>query len=378
MRLSEFILSNLDSILSEWDSFAATIVPEHDLDKIALRDHAKEILQTIAADMETAQSSAEQEEKSQGRGARPARDSAAETHTADRIQLGFNQVQVVSEYRALRATVIRLWIAGSPTLNASSMRQVIRFNEAIDQALSESNARFMRDIERARDFALGILAHDLRSPLQAIATGAELLAATGNDDEAEINAVASQIIESTNQMNRLIGSLLDFTRTRLGQRLPLNLQLTDLTAICRQSVAELRAAHPARTIEMDCPRHAEAVIDGTRISQMLSNLVSNALQHGAKSKPVSVLARVEGEEIILRVHNEGTPIPAAALPTLFECFPRRTAQGAPTDSRFSHLGLGLYVVRQIVEAHSGQIDVTSTAQEGTTFTVKLPRRSVSS
>jgi signal transduction histidine kinase len=376
--LSEFIISNLDSILSEWDSFAATIVPGHDLDKIALRDHAKEILQNIATDMETAQSSAEQEEKSKGHGARPAQDSAAETHTTDRIQLGFNQVQVVSEYRALRATVIRLWIAGSATLDASSMHQVIRFNEAIDQALSESNARFMREIDRARDFALGILAHDLRSPLQAIATGAELLAETENDEEAEINAIASQIIESTNQMNRLIGSLLDFTRTRLGQRLPLNLQSTDFAAICRQSVAELRAAHPARTIEMDCPPHAEAVIDGTRLAQMLSNLVSNAIQHGAKSKPVSVLARVEADEIILQVHNDGAPIPAAALPTLFEFFPRRAAQRAPTDSRFSHLGLGLYVVRQIVEAHSGQIDVTSTAEEGTTFTVKLPCRSVNS
>ena len=139
MHLSKFILSNLEEILSAWESFASTVLPENKFENLVLRDEAEEILKAIAIDMETAQTTSEQAEKSKGAAPSAEQDSAAELHAADRLRLGFNQVQVVSEYRALRATVIRLWAESSPEIDDSAMDQLIRFNEGIDQALSESD-----------------------------------------------------------------------------------------------------------------------------------------------------------------------------------------------------------------------------------------------
>ena len=137
MHLSQFILLNLEEILIEWESFARTIIPAKDLDQLALRDHAPQILKAIALDIEAAQTELEQTEKSVGRGHRSVEDTAAETHSAQRLREGFNQVQVVSEYRALCASVTRLWLASSPELDASALYQLTRFNEAIDQAVGE-------------------------------------------------------------------------------------------------------------------------------------------------------------------------------------------------------------------------------------------------
>ena len=138
MRLSEFILSNLEQILTEWEAFADTILPERHLDQTALRDDAAEMLRTIAHEMEEAQTSQQQTAKSQGLAPRSPEDTSAETHSLIRLGQGFNQVQVLSEFRALRATVIRLWLNSSPELDGAAMYQMIRFNEGIDQAVCES------------------------------------------------------------------------------------------------------------------------------------------------------------------------------------------------------------------------------------------------
>ena len=128
MRLSEFILSNLEELLTEWESFARTIIPDRTLDKLVLRDQADEILKAISLEMETDQTGSEQFEKSRGRGSREEQDSAAESHSVHRFALGFDHAQVVSEYRALRATVIRLWMSSSPEVDPSAVDQLIRFN----------------------------------------------------------------------------------------------------------------------------------------------------------------------------------------------------------------------------------------------------------
>ena len=149
MRLSEFILSNLEEILKEWESFAGTILPPSEFNQLILRDSAVEILKAIAKDIETAQTKSEQAEKSKGRGPRAPEDSAAEIHANDRLGLGFNQSQLVSEYRALRATVMRLWIDRSPDLDQSNIDELVRFNEGIDQGLSEATERFVQEIEKS-------------------------------------------------------------------------------------------------------------------------------------------------------------------------------------------------------------------------------------
>ena len=202
MRLSEFIMTNLEEIVTEWESFASTVLPEKQFDRATLRDDAAQILSTIAQDMETPQTASQQTEKSQGLGPETTHTSA-ETHSLVRLRQGFNELQLISEFRALRATVIRLWLNSSPETDDAAMLQLIRFNEGIDQALAKSAARFMEKIEESTKFAVAVMAHDLRNPLHAILAAAELLQMTGSIETAKI---ATNMMNSGTQMNRLIQS----------------------------------------------------------------------------------------------------------------------------------------------------------------------------
>jgi signal transduction histidine kinase len=173
-------------------------------------------------------------------------------------------------------------------------------------------------------------------------------------------------------MSKLINNLLDFTRTRLGQSLPVKQDEIDLAQVCRQTVAEVAAAHSGRTIDFSCPESLQGIFDATRINQMLSNLIGNAIQHGAQSTPITVALSVQSDHVVFRVHNEGAPIPESILQTIFDLTPRRRNEDKQQDNKFSHLGIGLFIVKKIVEAHSGTIRVNSTAEAGTTFIVSLP------
>jgi signal transduction histidine kinase len=371
MKLAQFILSNLESILAEWDSFASTIIPDRKLDKAALRDEAEAILRTIAADMDKRQTPSEQAEKSKGHGPREQVTSAAEKHASDRLRLGFDQAQVVSEYRALRASVIRLWLDSSPELGQSAVDQLTRFNEAIDQALTESVARFMQEIEKSRDFAVAVLAHDLRNPLTSIMSSSQYFERMEGADRATIGHLTSSIIDSGVRMGKMIENLLDFTRTRLGQSLPVRQGLTDLADVCRQTVAELRSVYAERTIHFNWSGDLHGRWDAARISQMLSNLIANAIQHGDQTASVAVQAHAESEEIVVRVHNKGfshalTELPRGSILAFQQTRPLHQP---------AHLGVGLFVAQKIAEAHEGILSVTSTPQAGTTFEVRLPRNS---
>lgn len=372
MRLSEFILSNMNEILAEWESFAGAILPAADLDKLALRDHAPEILKAIALDMETTQTDLEQAEKSKGLAPIKDPETAAETHSTQRLRTGFNQVQVVSEYRALRASVIRLWLASSPQPDASDLYQLTRFNEGLDQALGESTMRFMQEVESARDFALAVLAHDLRNPLNAVVTSAECLKIAKAHDDETITTLSSIIFDSGMQMSKLIDTLLDFTGTRLGRSLSVKREPMCLRPILESTLTSFSAAHPNRTIELNCNGEAQCAGDEVRIRQMLSNLVANAIQHGAETSPIVITSWIASGEIVIQVHNDGPPIPASKIPTTFDFSAQRRTKNAGVTTELGHLGIGLYITGKIVEAHAGKISVTSTAQEGTTFEVRLP------
>jgi len=372
MRLPKFIMTNLEEIVTEWESFASTVLPEKQFDRAALRDDAAQILSTIARDMETPQTASQQTKKSQGLGPKTLQDTSAETHSLVRLGQGFNQVQVISEFRALRATVIRLWLNSSPEIDEVAMLQLIRFNEGIDQVLSKSAARFMEKIEESTNFAVAVLAHDLRNPLHAILSAAQLLQIIDPIDIAALGKIATNMINSGTQMSRLIDNLLDFTRTRLGQALPVNRLEIDVAPVCQRVVAELATAYPNRAIELSCPECLRGSFDGTRIGEMLSNLIANAIQHGDPTTPITVTVSLEADHMVFRLHNEGPPIPRPALQTIFDLIPLRRKEDKKPQSEFSHLGIGLFIVKKIVEAHSGMISVSSTAATGTTFVVSLP------
>ncbi len=365
MKLSEFIRTHSKAIVDEWEAFARTMLPAAGaMSRAGLRDHAGEILDAIVEDLETPQDSAEQSEKSMGRGEDHQMEAVGLTHAALRIDDGFTLGQLVAEYRALRASVLRLFDKAGGT----DMRQVTRFNESIDEALAEATDRYMVVMNRTRDQFIAVLGHDLRSPLSAIFMSAGLM--TRGGDPARM---AAQILRSGERMARMVDDLLDLTRTRLGSGIPITPGQMDLDAVCRGVVSETQAIHPGRRLEYQAEGDLRGKWDSGRLGQVLSNLLGNALQHGGPDSPIRVIARPGRGEVLMEVHNEGSPIPPALLANIFEPMVSHARQDE--EMRSTSVGLGLHIAREIVLAHGGTITVTSTV-DGTTFSVRLPHRSV--
>ena len=373
MRLADFIEGNLELILGEWVTFAKASGPAGGkMDISALRDHAKEMLVTIVADLRTSQSKSEQASKSKGEGEVDGHgETAAEVHGAGRATSGFTIGEMVAEYRALRASVIRLWTEHVGTLAASDVEDLMRFNEAIDQSLAESVTRYTIDIDRSKEMFVAILGHDLRSPLSGILMASQFMVEEGGLSE-ENGVLAARIARSATRMTHMIRDLLDFTRGRLGSGVPISREEMDLGIEVTQAIAELEASHPRRRFEATLSGDLSGAWDAARITQLLVNLLANAVAHGSADAPVHVVARGRDDDVVLCVSNRGTPISRELLPTLFSPYKRLASGSAPVTSD-GHLGLGLYIVEQIVTAHGGTIDVTSTEADGTTFNVRLPR-----
>jgi signal transduction histidine kinase len=172
-------------------------------------------------------------------------------------------------------------------------------------------------------------------------------------------------------MNRMVSDLLDLTRTRLGAGIPVTPKPMDLTPVCQQVISEVGAIHPDCQLQFESKGDLHGEWDSDRLTQVISNLVANALQYGCADGPVSVVAQAHGAEVVLRVHNEGPPISESALKTIFEPMVRQPTQNGGKNT--TGLGLGLHIAREIVTAHGGTIGVTSPKKEGTTFTVQIPR-----
>jgi signal transduction histidine kinase len=361
--LAEFIDAERVAIVTEWESFARSLAPKGEMSAVALRDHANDILSAIVADMKHRQSDAEQVAKSKGQGGAQRLEAIGRIHAALRIENGFRLGQIVAEYRALRASVLRLWQEKAPDPGG-----VIRFNEAIDEALVEAVDCFMEITEHFRDQSLGILGHDLRNPLSAIIMGASVLVATEGLDDKGVR-VASRMLSSGKRMNRMINDLLDLTRTRFGDRIPIVRSPVNLAPVCAQVVAELDGLLPTGMLQLTTHGDLRGEWDSDRIAQVLSNLLRNAIQHGAEGASISLVARDEGATVSLAVHNGGPGMPERVLASIFEPMVRHVE----TAKASAGLGLGLYIASQIVVAHGGTLDVASTDAGGTTFTVRLPR-----
>ena len=367
MDLANFIDSERMAIVGEWETFARTLLPAAEgMNSKALRDHADEILTAMVRDMRSRQTAAEQAEKSKGHGDAQNLGAIGQVHAALRIEFGFKLGQMVAEYRALRASVLRLW-----EKKGSDPAGVTRFNEAIDEALTEAVASFTETTEHYRDQSLGILGHDLRNPLSAIISGSTLLIGSDKLDDRSVS-IAARMLNSANRMNRMIGDLLDLTRTRFGDAIPVLRKPMDLDPLCRQVIAELEGLRASGGIYFEPQGDLRGDWDFDRIAQVLSNLVRNAIQYGGKDDAIRLLAQDKGAEVLVAVHNGGRTIPPAALTTIFDPMVRHAAK----DHTNTGLGLGLYIASQIVASHGGKIIATSTDAAGTTFSVRLPRRAV--
>lgn len=375
MRLADFIEKNCEPILSEWVAFAKTSAASADtMDTTALRDHALQMLQTIVADLRTPQTGAEQSEKSKGNsdGNAGGPDTPAEVHGSGRAGSGFTVGEMVSEYRALRASVIRLWTKENGSLTGADLEDLTRFNEAVDQALAESVTRYTLDVDRSKDMFLAILGHDLRSPLGTVQMASQFMLEMGELKEPNLTLTA-RIVRSTKRMNQMVGDLLDFTRSRLGSGVPIVRAEMDMGKAVREAVDEIAAANPESVVQLETSGDLHGNWDIARINQVLANLLGNAVQHGSAKTTISVSVRGEPDAVVLRVHNRSPVIPASELPGIFGPF-KRLKNGEPAaGSATSSLGLGLYIAERIVTAHGGTIEVESSEESGTAFTVRLPR-----
>ena len=214
---------------------------------------------------------------------------------------------------------------------------------------------------------LGIVGHDLRNPLAAIQMAGELLGLRPLDPSQQA-AIGERIRSSTRRANRLIADLLDFTRARTGRAVSLSKSLVDVHDIAREVVAELETAHPSRRLRHVFSGDGRMVADGHRVGQALGNLLSNALTYGREDAEVTVSSDGLEQSVRFYVHNLGGVIDPAMRSRIFEPMTRGDSPG-----HLRSVGLGLYIVREIVVAHGGEVDYTSSSAEGTTFVIDLPR-----
>jgi PAS domain S-box-containing protein len=250
--------------------------------------------------------------------------------------------------------------------NGRLFREVEAAGEKLaEQLVQETKRRFEAEsTARFAEMFVGMLGHDLRNPLNAVGMTARLLQRKGNGDPKALG----RIVASVDRMSNMVAQLLDLTRSRLAGGIEIERKPLQLGAIITETLDELRLVHPDRAIHWKLHGDDRALGDQVRLAQVVSNLVGNAVEHGDVTRPVTVTLSVSGDSLVLVVHNAGT-IPPALLPVIFDPFRRTTARGELAKG----LGLGLFISQQIVQAHGGDIEVRSSVEEGTTFTVNLPR-----
>ncbi|MEM9964753.1 MAG: HAMP domain-containing sensor histidine kinase [Asticcacaulis sp.] len=336
---------------------------------IQLIDHIDDILDFIAADIESAQTKSEQKVKSHG--LKPdilTGDTAAQTHAALRHTDGFDIIEMVSEYRALRATICHLWAETKPVLTREDAADLERFHEAIDQALAESVVRFTEKVEKAKILLLGVLGHDIRSPVGAVQMATSLMPEFGPVNARQVKLLENIKI-SADRIQQIVNDLLDLAKSATGQSLPLRKKRFTLSSLCHQIVDETRLRHPTSLIEVRVPEDIEVCWDEIRLGQLIANLLSNAVQYGQADTPIILSVLTDRDEVVLTVSNHGAPIPHAHLETIFKSFSRGPRSAETTTS---NLGLGLFIANEIASAHGGAITVVSNHSDGTIFSVRLP------
>jgi sigma-B regulation protein RsbU (phosphoserine phosphatase) len=263
--------------------------------------------------------------------------------------------------RWMRAKVRVLSQNGQATRVLGTLRDVTR-----ELQLEEESRRAVEFQEQL----VGIVSHDIRSPLGAIISWARIMAVGGPPPE-EQQRTFKRITSAALRIERLTRLLLDFARARLGGGITLEPRRCDMRDLLQKVTHEFRVAYPDRTVAFEVEgEDTHGTWDPDRLGQVLSNLLENALKYSPPDTPVRLVARGEKEHVALAVHNQGKPIPSELMPLIFEPF-RRGPQSSRTAK--TSYGLGLYIVQEIVHAHDGTIEVRSNLEEGTTFTVRLPR-----
>jgi signal transduction histidine kinase len=376
MRLSDFIIAHSHDILMSWMAFVrGSVVAASHLEDADLRGHAAPILAALSPALTAGVSQAQRVTHVQ---AVESLEAAARAHAMNRVRQGFTLDQIMAEFGHVRSDVARRWTGEIQDFGRESHHDQLQFNDLLDRAMAVSTAHYAMRLELARDLFLGVLGHDLRTPLAAIAHSAVLLQRGDASDDQRIEAV-ERIAKSARRMDLMIQDLLDFTRSRLGTQLPMNPSPCNLEAIARQTMDELTAFHPGTTVRVNASGDLDGIWDSERLIQLLSNLVDNAIRHRTGSEPVTVELRGDEDRVEISVHNVGQVIVPSEQKAIFDPLRRgiHQTQGQPPPIGTAGLGLGLYIAEQIAVAHGGGIELTSTVAEGTRFTATVARAAAS-
>jgi signal transduction histidine kinase len=348
LRLPTFIIDHIDQIIVAWrDAAPASTSP--------LESQAKQLLMSVAADIES--------------GASQSTSSTAVTvRAALRGAPDFDLQQVGAALRLLRTVLSNAWKA----CEAAGCDELQRLNETLDFALSEAIAQHTLQVERTRSLLLGMLGHDLRTPLTAIKMTCQYLTRPDAAPEGKLEAVA-RVSRCAATMDGMIRDVLDFARSRLGKNMTVIAGQIDAGDVCRDAIDDVRAEHPRCDFRLDAPGKLDATAEAARLRQALRNLLDSAARIGARGMPIRLTANHAGDGLVFRVRCEGGVLSQDTLRTIFDPIAQLAIAGANADGNPpADLGLELFIAREIMRAHGGDVAVTSSEAGETVFEAKLP------
>jgi signal transduction histidine kinase len=360
----EFLRRDRDRIMDEWERAVRDDPQPVSLGKSALRDELPEFLDELASWMEGP------DDPSVGM-----LHAVSAGHVAQRLKHAYELKQLIEEYRILRATILRLLLQEESVAAASGedgrearVKELARLNAGLDRAISDAVEHFVAEREHIRERFIGVLGHDLRTPLGNILASADYMLRSGQLPPG-LDRAAGRVARNAERMARMVRDLLDLTRGRIGGGIPITRSHTNLADVCRTIIEEMSITNPTRTLTFDAIRDFWGEWDHDRALQAVGNVVANALAYG--TDPVTVTVHREGDVVVVAVMNRGDPIPEDRVQRLFDPFQRGDADGV----RGHGVGLGLYIVSEIMRAHGGSVAVESSEGRGTTFTLRWPRES---
>lgn len=348
MSLPHFIHESIEDILAEWERECGE--SSSGAEPAARRQHFGKVLRAVADEMKRLPA---------GAAAAGAAEAAPHSHAG----------QLVGDYASLRTSVVQQWRRKHPTPSASDLDDLVRFNEAMDRSLAELTVTFSPSQSQPQSLFLGVLNHELRTSVASILMSAQVLTHRSTPGTPEAKA-AQRILRSCEQLRQSLDALSDFTKVRLGAHLDIDRVPDDMGVLCRQALDAFARVDPERKIRLASDGDLNGDWDKSRIREAIGALIGNAARFASHGSPVTIV--VDGHaavDITITVHGDGTPIDVETLRTIFD----PVARGELEDATYAGLGLGLFMVRKVVDAHGGKVGVEAEDGRGTTFTIVLPR-----
>ncbi|WP_194715091.1 sensor histidine kinase [Noviherbaspirillum soli] len=292
-----------------------------------------------------------------------ASNTVASEHGGERARLtDYSHQAVIAEYQLLRWTLLDVLRQHGVSLNSQEFHDI---NASIDACMRESVNAFALAQSALRERFIITVAHDLRNPLQVISSAAELLLHAR--DPGRIGTLAERIFNNSQRMDRMIQDLLDAAVFQSGERRRLHLSCFDIMETVREVCDQLVEVYGPRFEIVGEP--VEGWWDRDALKRVVENLVGNALKYGKPQAPIRIMTASQHERMLLTVHNDGEPIPAEQLETVFQVFRRAEAAKEGEERGW---GIGLPYVRSVAESHGGSVQIDSAAGRGTTLSINIP------